>query len=115
MGMAEIGIADRRLSPADIAQARRYGRRSIFLAGIGLLLLCLLSMLTAWMPEMVSDRSAITGARMLAPILNLTGAGFAIAGLIHSPAKVAPGVGLLLNLLILSASGQIAATIAGTS
>ncbi|MBX3529370.1 MAG: hypothetical protein KF849_02105 [Rhizobiaceae bacterium] len=105
--MAGIDIVDRRMSPADIAQARRYGRRAIFLAGMGLLLLCALSVLTAAMPGIISDQSGVTGARLLAPILNLTGAGFAIAGLIRSPAKIAPGLGLLLNLLILSANGQI--------
>lgn len=100
-------IADRRLSPADIVQARRYGRRSIFLAGMGLLLLCALSVMTATMPGLISDHSGVTGARLLAPILNLTGAGFAVAGLVRSPGKVASGLGLLLNLLILSANGQI--------
>jgi hypothetical protein len=93
--------------------ALRYGRRSILLAGIGLLVIVALALLTLNFPGQITDYTAIAGAYILAPLLHVAGIGFAIAGLLRSPRKGSAAIGLILNLVIIASTTEIARAVMG--
>jgi hypothetical protein len=97
----------------DTARALRYGPRSITQAGLGLIVLAALASLSAFVPGAISPHGGVAGAYLVAPLLHVVGIAFAVAGLILSPRKVSPGVGLLANLLFMVAASQIALSISG--
>ena len=111
--MARIMTAERLRAAMDAAAAQRDGRRSLLVAGIGLLLLVVLSAIIALMPGAVSDRSALSGALLMVRMLHLAGMVFAISALVGAPHKAVPALGLLANALPAVASGHALAATAG--
>ncbi len=97
----------------DRIAALRFGRHSIVIAGIGLLVLSALSLFAALAPGAVTAHDGIAGAFLVARLLHVAGVALAAAGLLAYPKAVLAIAGLGLNALLIAGSERITAAIAG--
>ena len=93
---------------AEAARALRYGPRSMQQAIIALAALGALMAVHSLMPGGVTRHSAMAGAYLLVPFMQLAGVVFAVSGLIHAPRKLSPGLGLALNLAVALVAWRLA-------
>lgn len=85
---------------AEAVRALRYGPRSMQQAVVAATALGALALVHSLVPGSITRHSAMAGAYLLVPLLQLAGVVFAVFGLIHAPKKRFAGFGLALNLLV---------------
>jgi hypothetical protein len=111
--MARLAGARDRALLQDAATARLHGRRSVVLAGIGLLAVSALAVVTAQMSSGVTAHGGMAGAFFVARLIHVAGALMAVSGLLHSLRAPSAPLGLAINLALLLAGDGVAASIAG--
>jgi hypothetical protein len=111
--MARLAAAHHRALLQDAATARRHGRRSIMLAGLGLLAVTVLAVVASQMSSGVTAHGGMAGAFFVARLLHVAGALIAVSGLLHSLRAPSAVLGLAINLALLMAGDGVADGIAG--